>query len=143
MIAKMTKTSIVVITSLKEDALQKLRNAGILHLEEMTGKGEKLEDLTDNRDLLERAMFMLDQKKISTKKSSGLKAAIELAESVISKSEKIRGNYDKLDKISRELERIEPWGGFDPGDILELQAKKIPLKLFELRAKDKLPEEQR
>ena len=62
MIVKMRKVSFIFLDSEKDAALDKIRNAGVVHLERTPGSSETLTTLIAERDKVQRALGRLDQK---------------------------------------------------------------------------------
>jgi V/A-type H+/Na+-transporting ATPase subunit I len=135
MIVPMKKAVLVTIESRKAISLEKLKHFGILHLEELKGEGERLEELRNTRDMVERAVYSLSPD--SEESGSGpasYEAALELARRVNRQLEKAREIQDELEKIGREKEKLSPWGDFDPDIIRDLAKSGIKLRLFQLSA---------
>jgi V/A-type H+-transporting ATPase subunit I len=134
MIVPMKKAFLVSIDSRKEESVRKLRDFGLLHLEELKGTGERIEELKKTRDMVDRAIFNLPPE--SDEKGNGPSshdAALELARRVNRQVERIRELQDEMEKLTRERERIAPWGDFEPNEIQYLEKHGVSIRLFELR----------
>ena len=79
MIVPMKKVSLVVLGNKKAEALKKLRELGILHIEISEGSGEKLSELKEQVALLESAVFGLAE----YKKKNAAEKAISTAEALV------------------------------------------------------------
>ena len=67
MIAPMKKVSLVILDREKESALKALRKAGLVHLEPVEGKGEKLAALKNDYAKLQSAAGYLGEIKLPKK----------------------------------------------------------------------------
>ena len=67
MIAPMKKVSLVILDREKEEALKALRKAGLVHLEPVEGKGEKLAALKNDYAKLQGAAGYLGEIKLPKK----------------------------------------------------------------------------
>lgn len=135
MIVPMKKVVLVTTETRKSDSIAKLQDFGLLHIEQLAGSGERLEELKKTRDMVDRAIFTLspDAPEESGGPSS-FDAALELARRVNRQAERIRELSDDVERFERERERVVPWGDFDPLMIEELKKRGIALRLFELSA---------
>ena len=144
MIATMKKAYLVAQESKRTQTLQRLRDIGVLHLEEIHGQSEELDDLYKKRAMLERAQQILPEEegKSAQNPEGGeithkeIEEALEIAKRVEQQQEQKGSHREAVDKLEREMERIEPLGDFDPKDILELREKGVHIQLF-LVTKDK------
>ena len=152
MIVTMKKVYLVAQESKRTETLKRLRDIGVLHLEEIQGQSDELDDLQKKRSLLERSQFMLpadisaeetnDQAEdlgidTSPKKaadhylsSKDVEEAIEIAKRVDQQQEQKSSHREAIDKLVREMERVQPLGDFDPQDISKLREKGLNLHLF-------------
>ncbi len=69
MIVPMKKVSLIVLKNERKDALEKLRKAGVMHLETVTGNSKELSALKADFSCLERAYLALDEIKAPKKKA--------------------------------------------------------------------------
>src|SRR6056297_1495575 len=152
MIVTMKKVYLVAQESKRTETLKRLRNIGVLHLEEIQGQSDELDDLQKKRTLLERAQFMLptdisaEESKVQTSdqdfdapankrpehylSSKDVEEAIEIAKRVEQQQEQKGSHREAIDKLNREMERVQPLGDFDPQDINKLREKGLNLHLF-------------
>ncbi|MDR2758441.1 MAG: V-type ATP synthase subunit I, partial [Spirochaetaceae bacterium] len=165
MIVPMKKVSLVVMEKNREVSLEKLREAGVLHLEKRNVRSDELTKLLDRKAKVETALGVL-QSYPEEKRASGKIPADEqekagaVPQDVFS-SEAINGDAPP-DVVSRVLElgdekktlqeqilvhtkersRIEKWGNFDPRAFAEFAEKGIVLIPYELSLKghESLPE---
>ena len=133
MIVTMKKAVLITIDSRRKDAVLTLRDFGLLHLEELEGRGERLEELRKQRDLIDRALFNLPQIEGKEEKgSASLETSLELARRVNRQIERIRELYEEVEKQRKERDRLLPWGDFDPKELEYLQKHGVNLRLFQL-----------
>src|SRR6056297_1504169 len=152
MIVTMKKVYLVAQESKRTETLKRLRDIGVLHLEEIQVQSDELDDLQKKRTLLERSLFMLptdipaeestdqsaDQNVDASAKKTGdhylsskeVEEAIEIAKRVEQQQEQKSSHREAIDKVVREMERVQPLGDFDPQDISKLREKGINLHLF-------------
>ncbi|MDR2102919.1 MAG: V-type ATP synthase subunit I [Treponema sp.] len=153
----MKKVSLVVLDKNREASLEKLREAGIVHLEKRNVSSETLTKLLDRKAKLENALgllrsFPLDKKNAGEKKEApqGLKSpAVPKGEAFSSDSVNEITPPDMVTQISalgdekkalqeqlalniKERVRIEKWGNFDPKAFGELAEKGLVLIPYEL-----------
>jgi V/A-type H+-transporting ATPase subunit I len=165
MIVPMKKVSLVVMEKSREASLEKLREAGVLHLEKRNVRSDALSKLLDRKAKVETALgilrsYSLDKKAAGKISADGGKQADAAGEG-FSSSETINGEAPP-DLVSRVLElgdekktlqeqllvnakersRIEKWGNFDPRSFAEFAEKGIVLIPYELspKAYESLPE---
>ncbi|MBN2552547.1 MAG: V-type ATP synthase subunit I, partial [Spirochaetales bacterium] len=65
-----------------------------------------------------------------------LESSLEISEEVVDLTEKIRLVKERAERLLREQQRLDLWGGYDPLDIRELAGKGVYISLFELSAKE-------
>jgi V/A-type H+-transporting ATPase subunit I len=133
MIVKMKKVSLVVLDTLREESLKRLRKLGVLHLEQRPASSSRLLELESGKALLERTLLLLPQEKKEGKGAAraGVADSLELAKRVGELVERERALTEELDRLSREAERLSVWGEYDPEEIRALQDKGIDLRLYE------------
>ncbi|MBN1545972.1 MAG: hypothetical protein JW902_04860 [Syntrophaceae bacterium] len=150
MIVKMKKIYLVVLDSLREAALHKLRDMGVVHIDlEREHSSEAVNSLVEKKALFERALLSLSQIKnkseIAETGPHSLDEAEKLAWKIITIQDKLKYLEDEKEKIRRDLLALAPWGDFDPTLIHELQKKGLFLKFFKLTKEqmDALPKDVR
>ncbi|MFP4364342.1 MAG: V-type ATP synthase subunit I [Spirochaetia bacterium] len=129
----MKKATLIVFDKERVQSLEKLKQLGLLHIEEVQTESEKLEQLIQDYETLQRALTIIPAEKVETK--HGLpehladNTALETAEYVLKRNEELRKHKEQRDKIERELERLQVWGDFNPRDIKELVEENIHIAL--------------
>ena len=125
-IVKMKKVSLVVLDREREEALEKLRDLGLVHIERIYAGSDKLSELNEKKALLERCSFILPPNVPGDKNKKGdLAAAEKLAGNIVALGDKLKTLGDEKEKISKDLKSLEPWGNFNPADVEYLAGKGI------------------
>ncbi len=128
MIAPMNKYSFWVFHKEYDQFLEKLRNIGVVHVQEKGAQeDEKLN--TQLKQLQRYNAALKGLEKLETTESNALRA-----EAAITEYEKLTHNLDtaksEKQKLEKELKQVEVWGAFNRERILELQQNNIFLHLF-------------
>ena len=133
MIVKMKKVSLVVLDSERSSALDKLRDLGVMHIEREYKSSDDLTSLTERKALFERCLISLkgDEGKNPVRMKS-FSEAEELVDEISVILEKIRILGEEKEKAKKDILNLEPWGDFNPADIIELGSKGIGLGFYEL-----------
>lgn len=160
MIAQMKKATILVLDSRRDQELGNLKRLGLLHPEIERRTDERTETLTSQKELVMRALAELPTEdelaegdvpaqpaaasdpSLAPGDGNGfapgetLEDALESARSIHTAAEHRRGRRDVLEKIDAEIERVRPWGEFDPHELRELSERGIDVRLFSMSPKD-------
>ncbi|MDR0689161.1 MAG: V-type ATP synthase subunit I [Spirochaetaceae bacterium] len=152
MIVPMKKVSLVVMEKDRDASLEKLREAGVLHLEKRNVRSDGLTKLLDRKAKAETALGILRsypaEKKAGTAPqgvfSSGDRdeAPPDLVSRVLELGDEKKALQEQLLANAKERSRIEKWGNFDPRAFAEFAQKGIVLIPYELSLKgyESLPE---
>jgi V/A-type H+-transporting ATPase subunit I len=139
MILKMKRASLIVLDSQRDQSLRRLRRLGLLHVEQMPGTSETLSRLQEQKATLERSLSLLplDVSPVSPpaeseKRRVDVAYCLDRAREAAEASEKIRSLRESLDKVRRDLDRLAPWGEFDPEDVKALRDKGVLVTLHEI-----------
>jgi len=134
MIVPMKKVSLVLLSSRRRAALQRLRKAGVVHLLSDGGASEELEKLRDTQALLQRALaaFPAGKKAASARPPEGLAQARVKAEEICALADSLRQRRDEAEKLLRDIERVAPWGDYNPQTLRFLESRGLLLRLYEL-----------
>ena len=138
MIVEMKKVALVMLDSKRDTALESLKELGVVHLDEIKGKGPVFEALEEKRSLVERALNLLPlEKKSKAVLPASIEEtrALETASRIIRTFEERKNLQEEADKILREKERISPWGDFEPGDIEVCARGGVRIILYEVSTK--------
>ena len=133
MIVPMKKVSLLVMDKNKEDALDKIREIGVVHLEEKAVSSPALDKLAKQQSQIEAAMGIL-YGYASKKKAPAEPPEIEgdLTERVIYLSERRKRLQDYMFNHQREIGRFDRWGEFDPDDFEYLENNGVTAHLYEI-----------
>ena len=142
MIVPMKKVTLLVMDKNREDALKRIRELGVMHIERKTVTSGILTNLMDRYSKLEIAAGILDSfapGKNASKAAGAGNAVTEppkiegvLATHVIALSERYRTLQDYIFNHQREMSRFERWGEFVPKDFAYLAAHGVNAYLYEL-----------
>jgi V/A-type H+-transporting ATPase subunit I len=133
----MKKVSLVILDKNREDSLDKLREAGVVHLERRGGNSETLTKLLETRARSENALgllrsFQLDKKAPKVPITQG---GAELTAQALSLGDEKKTLQEQLVFAAKERTRIEKWGNFDPAAFRDLAASGITLTPYEIPVK--------
>ena len=136
-IVKMKKISLVLYDKFREESLKQLRTLGILHLEKLDGIGDKYEELYNRSEKLKNALVLLPAVKVENPAEyKDIDDALEKAEQVFSASERLKSATDRINAISKEIERIEPLGDFNPETASKLSEYGYDISVFSVNKAD-------
>ena len=136
MIAPMKRAFVLVSARERREASRSLRSLGMLHLEAMQGTGEAYEELKADRAALERAIGLLTEYKAEPAGGDlELREGIALAEELLRLEETVKAGHDEAAALTREIERVRPWGDFEPGLAADLAASGVPLRFVSIPVK--------
>lgn len=144
MIAPMKRVFVVLPDSGAEKSLRTLRKLGVLHVEPLPGSGEAYEAWAAKKaDLVAAIGFLSEFKAKASGPALGLDEGTALAAEIRGVAAVVKSAADEQASVSRELERLRPWGDFDPAAFAELSGKGVELRLVEVEAKrfPELPKE--
>ncbi|MDA3939401.1 MAG: V-type ATP synthase subunit I [Spirochaetia bacterium] len=144
MIVPMKKIFLLLLNSDKNDSLKKLKDLGVVHLEDIKGSGEKLSSLQNKRDLVSKSLSGLPniKKKGSKKVSYGKEETLEITKRIIRLNEELKTINEDILNTNKEIDRIKVWGDFNPEDFSLLKSNGVSIKLYKLKKSDikELPE---
>ena len=144
MIVPMKKIFLLLLNSQKNEALKKLKDIGVVHLENIKGLSEKLDIIQADRDILQRSIFILPENKKKDSKivSYEREETLEISKRIINLNDDLKSVSDVLSSTLKEIERIKIWGDFNPRDIDLLKNSGVDFKFYEFKKSDykELPE---
>ncbi|MBP5753925.1 MAG: hypothetical protein J6W60_13870 [Treponema sp.] len=111
MIVPMKKVSVVVLNSERKSSLKKLRKIGLIHLEQVEGKGPVLAAYKDASATADKAIALLDEVKVNKKhlpepiELSGNDADVKARE-IVALGERKKALLETLRQNNQELERL-------------------------------------
>ncbi len=137
MIEKMKKVSIVVLDATRKESVKALRKVGVVHLEEVEGKGPLLASYKDAAVATDKAISILDEIKLPKRQIVNQleltnEAALETANKIVSLSDEKKSMYEAIARDTNELERLSKWGTVDPAEFVALAEKGIFVYMYEI-----------
>ncbi len=136
MIVPMKKVSLVVLNKEKRESLEQLKKLGVVHLEQLEGKGEKLASFKEASSNAMVAESILGEIKLPKKMTAAVKLSnSEIAEKckeTLSLSEQKKKLLEEISNDSQELDRFAQWGQVTPSDFEYLKGKNVSLKMYEI-----------
>ena len=138
MIVPMKKVSLIILGDKREDALKKLRKLGLVHIEITEGTGDKLSQLKDQVDLLEKAIYALSErsKKNTAAVSITADKSLTLAEEIDALADEKKAYEAEQIALNSELSRLKSWGEVDPKEIKALSEKGVEVLLYDMPKTD-------
>lgn len=150
MIVKMKKVYLVVLDSIREKALEKLRELGVVHVQREFKSNDSVNSLLEMKTLFDKGELALssikENKKIVSSVSNSAASNFAKAEKIALRisviQEKIRQLEDENEKSLKDISSFIPWGDFDPSDVKLLSEKGISFRFYALTKEqfDKIPE---
>ena len=142
MIVTMNKVTLLVSSQDREQALETLQNLGVMHLSFAAvpedGQVESARERVDKIRQL-REMIPEDTGGEQDRVERPDRYDVESLWQLVQKSRRIRREIDELDK---EIERIRPFGRFDPEAVRSLEKSGVRVRLYEtsVHAQPGIPE---
>ncbi|MFW5900134.1 MAG: V-type ATP synthase subunit I [Desulfovermiculus sp.] len=129
MIVPMKKVTLLCQAKYKEQALQLLQQAGLVHLSVAEGPADTdLEKAQQEVHRLEQTADVLELQAASFS-STGDMTAKQAADSIWNSLQRLRRTEDKIQELSQEKARIQPFGDFDPHTAQALKENGVSLVL--------------
>ena len=138
MIVTMKKVTVVLLEETKKSSLLALRKAGVLHIEREFGVGSAPDQLTENADLIGKALLTLpDFESRSGEVKADIDKAIAAARSILALRSDEESILKTLSGYAADQEILEPWGDFEPADLRILSAKGIDIRLVKVEGDER------
>jgi V/A-type H+-transporting ATPase subunit I len=135
-IARMKRAFLVLFEKDKTASLAELRAMGLLHLEPVAGSGESFDRLAADKACFEKALATLSFIRVEQSgEAFSLDEGRAFAGRINALSDEIKSSRERAADLSAEIDRLRPWGDFDPELIRALAAGKLVLTLAEVPAK--------
>lgn len=147
MIVPMKRVSLLTLADDRNGTLEKVRNLGVMHVAYNPGApSEGGESLREQKATLERVISLIPpvekgdsgpktaaprEVSESARGDAAVDAALIVAEGVVERAERRTQLQEERERITRELERLAPWGSVDPEKIRALKDAGISLVLLE------------
>ena len=130
MIVSMKKVLLLALESDARNALEELRNAGVMQIDQAAQSSNDALLISENRSRAERILAELEKYDVEASENSPYsgKELLDLASAAIERRNSADGEAEKL---RRRLVRLEPWGDFKRADIADLEAQGVFVTLCE------------
>ena len=137
MIVPMKKVACVVIDRDREEALEKLRKAGVLHLEKKVVSSDALSGLLSSQEQLRKAAGLLRRYPVAKNPVTAANSPTveETVRRTLDLGDEKKQLQDQLSAYARERRVAESWGDFDPRDLDWLASQGVKLVPYELSRK--------
>ncbi len=137
MIVQMKKLTLLCVAHDRAATLEALRGLGVLHVTPVTPPASTgLEDAREKAAGLQRLLEAIPVTAALPPTGRDLAAVIADVSDLLDARKEWQ---ERLEFLEAELERIAPFGAFDPADVRALAQKGIVLKLYRAPAKSVLP----
>lgn len=133
MIVKMKKATVIVMESLKDKALEEMRQSGVLHINTEQRENQQINLLQKQINYLERACQALEES--TAQDAPSLASEEELfnqLEDFLAAQESTRQIQEEIQKINKEIAFWQPWGNLDSGDLERLAKASLEVQLFRI-----------
>ena len=144
MIVPMKKICLVVMDKYREDSLEKLREVGVLHLEQKNVSSGALSLLLDKKARIENAIAVLRLYEARAKAQKKAQKDVlpipqndkqDISLHILELEEQRKSLDEKASLISWEQSKLKGWGSFNPADVRFLEENGIILNFYELNPK--------
>ncbi len=133
----MKKVSLVLFDKYRAESLTKLRDIGVVHLENLEGAGDEYEKIYYRLELLNDSLIHISSVKTEPQDEyCGIEDALQKAEAVLKDVDELKSISDKKTALLKELERIQPLGDFDPAEVAKLTAGGVETSIFDINRVD-------
>ncbi len=148
MIVPMKRVSLIVLSYEKRTALKALRKAGIVHIDEIPAKNERIEDLERSRQHMERAMIVLQEIYKAQIKKQKTPIKLVSADSVDEQEfseiharvlwliDQRKEIDERRQKTLIERDKLQEWGNFSLDDLQLLRNNGIDLHFYKMGKKE-------
>jgi len=134
MIVKMKKLTLLCTESQQEQTLEKLRDLKVVHIKHVNAPSSgKLEAARNHLQYVQRAQEVLQARPDTEPTDIDADQLVDSVWKLLNDDKQLQ---EQLQGLKHELERISPFGEFDPRDLKKLHAEGVYAKLYELPVKD-------
>lgn len=146
MIVAMKKATVITRRQEKQDALNKLRRLGVLHLSAIPAQVASAQEWREKKALLEKALALSAPQPAprheraapppsGTYRAVSLEAALAAARSILDKHETIRMLNDEYANLKKEMARLHDWQGVSVSDLRAIRDGDYEVMFFEVPPK--------
>ncbi|MCX7887079.1 MAG: hypothetical protein N3B01_07495 [Verrucomicrobiae bacterium] len=133
MIVPMKKVTLLCVAHSREEALERLRDLGVVHLQPVSQR--ECEDVETARRRYEYVRHALDVLPKHSGATPTHRPPEEIVETVWKFIHELRELDSQQTALTHELERYAPFGDFEPADIQALRERGIFIRLYQAPAK--------
>ena len=130
MIVPMKKVLLLTLESEARNALEVLRNAGVMQIDQASQVSNDTLLISENRNRAERILGELEKFEAEPSEKSPF-SGTEILERAAAAIERRNSADGDAEKLRRRLVRLEPWGDFKRADIAALEAQGVYVTLCE------------
>ena len=146
MIVAMKKATVIARRENKAQALNRLRQLGVLHLSDVPVQVASAQEWREKKALLEKALAAIVTKKEGLQKSMpapaagaagtvDLEAALGAARSILDKQDAIRVLSEESEELKKEALRLHDWQGVSLSDLRGIRDQGYEIKFYEVPPK--------
>ena len=139
MIVAMKKATVITRRQEKQDALNKLRRLGVLHLSAIPAHVASAQEWREKKALLEKALALIAPRPApppsETCRAVSLEAALAAARSILEKQETMRMLNDEYANLEKEMARLHDWQGVSVSDLRAIRDGDYEVMFFEVPPK--------
>ena len=139
MIERMKKITVVSTSERKRDVLLSLRKCGVMHISDIVQKTSGVEDAESLRKDLDEVVQLVKEKGGKKAKVDTVLPFDDISSYAKRLSEDIREYKELSDQsqvLSREIERVSPYGEFDTSELKELSKNGFDFTFYTLSGKE-------
>lgn len=141
MIVKMKKVSLVTTSRAKQECLTVLRRLGVMHIETTYRENDSVTRLTAEREKISTALRLLSAVKSPENSSSsegvpGEGKGEDAVAEILALRSRMEELKSRITSLIREIQRVTPWGDFNPEDFSAFKARGLVLSLYNLQEED-------
>ena len=141
MIVAMKKATVITRRPEKQDALNKLRRLGVLHLSTVPAQVAPAQEWREKKMLLEKALALIApqpaprHEQAAAPSPGTCRAALATARSILENHETIRKLNDEAANLEKEMARLHDWQGVSVSDLRAIRAGDVEVMFFEVPPK--------
>ncbi len=140
MIEKMKSVTVVAPIKRRKELLLALREAGVLHVSGLVQRSKATEEI--DKDILSLTKVVSVVKEAADKKKEYKQVSLKgddfkaKHEELVSSIEKKDELLESVRKLNMEIQGIEPWGDFNPDEVLSLRGEGVELHFYTMGKKE-------
>ena len=137
MIVQMRKVNLMILDSLREEVLRKLRSLGVMHLEFSEDPCEEISELLKDSSSLHRAFEDLPSvENVEKNDVYNPGEAFEIAKRVDALKQMELRCLERISQLKLDVKKQEVWGDFSIDDLNTIKDRGIGIALYEIKNED-------